>query len=157
MPKISRNLSVSLSLAISILFMAIILAGYLIMPTLVPMLIDIPDQLGNRDAITLAERSAIFFLTYAILLALTVTDGLLFSLLLKVKKGQVFTPVVVSRIRGISWCCYLLCVLFAGLGIWFQLSFIVSFAAAFLGLCLRVVKNVMEEATQIKQENDLTV
>lgn len=157
MPRISRNLSVSLSLAISILFMAIILAGYLIMPTLVPMLIDIPDQLGNRDAITLAERSAIFFLTYAILLALTVTDGLLFSLLLKVKKGQVFTPVVVSRIRGISWCCYLLCVLFAGLGIWFQLSFIVSFAAAFLGLCLRVVKNVMEEATQIKQENDLTV
>lgn len=157
MPKISRNLSVSLSLAISILFMAIILAGYLIMPTLVPMLIDIPDQLGNRDAITLAERSAIFFLTYAILLALTVTDGLLFSLLLKVKKGQVFTPAVVSRIRGISWCCYLLCVLFAGLGIWFQLSFIVSFAAAFLGLCLRVVKNVMEEATQIKQENDLTV
>ena len=31
------------------------------------------------------------------------------------------------------------------------------FTAALLGLCLRVVKNVIEEATAIKSENDLTV
>ena len=32
-----------------------------------------------------------------------------------------------------------------------------AFTAALLGLCLRVVKNVIEEATAIKAENDLTV
>ena len=31
------------------------------------------------------------------------------------------------------------------------------FLAVFLGLCLRVVKNVLEEACRIKDENDLTV
>jgi hypothetical protein len=29
--------------------------------------------------------------------------------------------------------------------------------AVFLGICLRVVKNVIEEATEIKAENELTV
>ena len=56
-----------------------------------------------------------------------------------------------------SWCCFLLCLLFGILGIFFLLSFAVAFIAVFLGLCLRVVKNVIEEATQIKDENDLTV
>jgi hypothetical protein len=35
--------------------------------------------------------------------------------------------------------------------------FFVAFAGIFLGLCVRVVKNVIEEATEIKAENDLTV
>jgi hypothetical protein len=48
-------------------------------------------------------------------------------------------------------------VLFALLGWYFRLALAVGFVAVFVGLCLRVVKNVIEEATLIKSENDLTV
>ena len=41
---------------------------------------------------------------------------------------------------------------------WYYLvALVLAFTAALLGLCLRVVKNVIEEATAIKSENDLTV
>ena len=47
--------------------------------------------------------------------------------------------------------------MFVLLGLYFPLSFAVAFVAVFVGLCLRVVKNVLEEAVVLKSENDLTV
>ena len=84
-------------------------------------------------------------------------DVFVFWLVLLVRKGQVFTDRAVALIRSISWCTIALCVPFGFLGIYFQLAWIVCLAALFLGLCLRVCKNAFEEATAIKQENDLTV
>jgi hypothetical protein len=84
-------------------------------------------------------------------------DCLLLRLLLRVKKGLVFTETSVALIRGISWCCILLCIFFGILGLYFQLSYIVAVLGVFLGVCLRVCKNAFEEATAIKNENDLTV
>ena len=43
------------------------------------------------------------------------------------------------------------------MGYMFYVVFAVAAAMLFLGLCVRVVKNVVEEATEIKSENDLTV
>ena len=81
----------------------------------------------------------------------------MFLLLLRVRAGNVFTMKSVALIRGVSWCCMLLGLIFGLLGIYFQLAFIVAFAGIFLGICLRVTKNVIEQATIIKSENDLTV
>ena len=92
-----------------------------------------------------------------ILAVFMLADALLFMILKRVKGGKVFTAETVSLIRGVSYCCFLVGLLFALLGIYFQLAFIVAFMAAFLGICLRVVKNVIEEATEIKAENELTV
>ena len=155
--KISKNHSLTLSILISVLFFIGCVAGLFILPSRTEALINLPDNIGNRDNITQAGRWLVLIMAYSIVLDFMLADTLLFSLLLRVKKGLVFTPVSVSVIRGISWCLILLCILFAVLGIYFQLSFVVSFLALFLGLCLRVVKNVIEEATDIKNENDLTV
>lgn len=157
MLKIPKNLSVTLTLVIAGLFFAACIAGLFIMPWLTQTLIDIPDSIGNRSNITSAGRAVVLALSYGILLDFIVADVLMVLLLLRVRKGQVFTPQAVGCIRGVSWCCFFLCFLFGALGFWFQLSLIVSFLAVFLGLSLRVVKNVIEEATQIKYENDLTV
>lgn len=157
MLKISQKLSVTLSLVISILFMAVCIAGLFVLPELTRMLIDLPDNIGSRNEITDAGRAVVLALAYGIVAVLMLTDGFLFSLLLQVRRGLVFTPGVVSRTRYISWCCFLLGLLFCTLGIWFQLAFLVAFLLAFLGLCLRVVKNVLAEATRLKSENDLTV
>ena len=157
MLKIPKNLSVMLSLTIAAIFFLVCIAGLFVLPTLTQMLIDLPDNLGNRDMITPTGRALVLAAAYGIVLCFLLADGLLTSLLLRVRKGLVFTPCTVSLIRGVSWCCFLLCGLFGFLGIYFQLSLLVAFLAVFLGLCLRVCKNAFEEATELKNENDLTV
>ena len=157
MLKIPKTLSVTLSLVIAALFFAACIAGLFILPGLTQMLVDLPDNIGNRDAITEGGRALVLAVAYGIVATFLLADVLLFAILLRVKKALVFTEQTVALIRGVSWCCLLLCPLFGILGYFFQLALLVAFLAVFLGLCLRVVKNVIEEATQIKNENDLTV
>lgn len=157
MLKVSNKFSINLSIVISLLFFAACVAGVFIMPTLTNMLIDTPDNIGNRGEITETERLLVHIAAYLILAVFMFADVLMFTLLQRVKNGLVFTEKTVSLIRGVSWCCFAVCLLFAFLGIYFQLSFIVAFLGVFLGVCLRVIKNVIAEATEIKNENDLTV
>ena len=157
MLKVSRKVSLTLSMAIAAVFFAVCIYGLIIMPKLVTMLIDLPDNIGNRAAITDQGRLIVLILAYVILLVVMTAVIMMFILLRRVYCGKVFTAQSVALIRGVSWCCFLLCLVFAVLGKYFQLSFVVALAAVFLGLSLRVVKNVIEEATEIKMENDLTV
>lgn len=157
MLKISNKISINLSIVIAVLFFVACVAGAFIMPTLVNMLIDTPDNIGNRGDITQTGRILVHIASYLVLAIFVIADIFMLSLLSRVKKGLVFTDNTVSLIRGVSWCCFAVCFLFAFLGFYFQLSFIVAFLGIFLGVCLRIVKNVIAEATEIKNENDLTV
>ena len=157
MLRISRKASVGLSLVMTVIFFAVIVAGAIIMPTLVEMLIDTPDNIGSRDQINDFGRSLVLVVSYLVLAVAAVADVFLFLLLRRVRAGEVFTGRSVALIRGVSWCCILFGLLFAVLGYYFQLALAVGFAALFLGVCLRVVKNVVEQAVELKQENDLTV
>jgi len=157
MLRIPKKISINISLVIAVLFFAICIAAVFIMPERVNMLIDTPDSIGNRADISAAGRVFVHIMAYTALLAVLLADIMLFLLLLRVRVGKVFTDKSVALIRAVSWSCFLLCAAFCGLGIYFQLAFIVAFAALFLGMCLRVVKNAIEEATEIKCENDLTV
>ena len=156
MLKIPRKMSITLSMVIAVAFFMVCLFGVGFMPKLVEMLIDLPDNIGNRGMVTDSERLLILIIAYAILAVTMVAVIMMFALLMGVCRGMVFTPKSVGFIRGVSWCCFLLCLFFGILGRYFQLAIIVALAAVFLGLCLRVVKNVIEEATEIKTENDLT-
>lgn len=69
----------------------------------------------------------------------------------------VFTALSVSYIRVISWCAIICGLLFVALGRYFSIALVVAAAGIFAGLCVLVVKNVIEEAVEIKAENDLTV
>lgn len=157
MIKISTKASINLSIAISALFFVLCIAGAFILPMLVPLLIDTPDNVGSRDLIIESGSTLVMVVAYLILADMFAANCFLFTLLQRVKKGLVFTPKSVMLIRSVSWCCYIICLLFIVLGFYFQLAFVVFFLAFFLGLCLRVTKNVIDEATQIKNENDLTV
>lgn len=157
MPKISNKFSINISIVTGFVFMVACVFAAFIMPPLVEMLINLPDNIGGRDSITTQGRVLVLVLSYVMLSVLMAADTLMLILLTRVKKGLVFTDKSIMCIRGISWCCFLICLVFAFLGIYFQLSFILAFFALFLGISLRVVKNVIEEAAEIKAENDLTV
>lgn len=157
MLKIPRKMSITLSMVIAVAFFMVCVFGAGFMPKLVEMLINLPDNIGNREAVTDGDRLVILIIAYALLAVTMIAVIMMFILLMRVYCGKVFTPKSVGYIRGVSWCCFLLCFFFGVLGKYFQLSIVVALAAVFLGLCLRVVKNVIEEATELKMENDLTV
>ena len=78
-------------------------------------------------------------------------------ILFNVRKNVVFDRVNVKYCRFISWCCFAVCAFFFALGFFIPFSFVIAFAAGFIGLVVRVVKNLFNEAVDIKEENDLTV
>lgn len=81
----------------------------------------------------------------------------LIKLLLSIRDGEVFIIENVKRLKVVSWCCVIIGVI-AFIGGIFYLPFVlISCAGFFVGLLLRVLKNVMQKAVEIKEENDLTV
>lgn len=157
MLKIPSKLSLWLSIAVAVMLFVGCVAGGFVMPSFADLMIDMRESANRVADISGGGRVLVLILAYMALAVVMLADILLFWLLQRVRREQVFTPTSVALIRGVSWCCFLLCGVFCGLGYYFRLAFLVAFMAVFLGLCLRVVKNVIEEATLIKSENDLTV
>ncbi len=157
MLKVSKKLSTTLSLILSVVFFLLCVVGLIVLPTLTELLIALPDNVGHRESITALSRILIHTAAYVAVADMMLADVLLFFLLRLVRRGEVFTERAVSLIRGVSWCALLLAVPFAYLTLHFQLSLIVCVLAVFLGLSLRVCKNAFEEAVEIKRENELTV
>lgn len=81
----------------------------------------------------------------------------LYRLLDNIGKQQVFENSNVSYLRIISWCCFVGAGISVLSGIYYMPWFVVAVAAAFVGLIVRVVKNILEQAIHIKQENDFTI
>lgn len=78
-------------------------------------------------------------------------------LLRNIMKEEVFIPANVKLLRIISWSCFAAAVLMLVCAGYYTLFLAVAVAAGFMGLILRVVKNVIEEAVVIKEENDYTI
>ncbi len=81
----------------------------------------------------------------------------LIRLLLNIKKDVIFVTANVKYLRRISWCCVVVSLITLVAGMFYVPYLFVCIAAGFVGLMLRVVKNVMENAVQIKEENELTI
>lgn len=78
-------------------------------------------------------------------------------LLANIKAKKVFIEKNVKHLRMISWCSFAVSGILFLSGFYYLLFLIVAVAAAFFGLILRVVKNVIEQAVIIKNENDFTI
>lgn len=150
MPKISKNASVTLSLVCC----GIGFAGLILIAILLPF--SLPK--GNGGPYDGRFIGRMLPMSYLMLVPVAVANGFLVKLLLLVRRHLVFTDGAVSCLRTISWCCFLeaaLCL--ASTLLYFRIHLALFFIAGFLGLVLRVVKNVIEEAVALKNENDFTI
>ena len=81
----------------------------------------------------------------------------MWRLLGNLRRAQVFVPENVELLRHVSWCCVAGALVALG-GSLFYLPFLfVALAAGFMALIVRVVKNVFQQATEMKSELDLTI
>lgn len=82
---------------------------------------------------------------------------LLDRLLRNIRRQAVFVPQNITLLRAISWSCIAVGLAACAAGFCYASFFLVAIAAAFCGLIVRVVKNVFEQAIEIKTENDYTI
>lgn len=79
------------------------------------------------------------------------------KLLGNIKREQPFIMQNVTFLRIISYCCFGEVFVFVYITILKPFAAVVMIACAFMGLILRVVKNVFEQAVRIREENDFTI
>jgi Protein of unknown function (DUF3036). len=111
-----------------------------------------------RDGMMESAIVAIYIIIYACLVPAIIALFSLDGLLRNIRKDIVFISANVKFLRIISWCCFAIAIiLICGIPFFHEILFIGVAAAAFFGLLMRVVKNVIETACEIKVENDFTI
>lgn len=78
-------------------------------------------------------------------------------LLSNIKKNRTFINQNVKLLRILSMCCFFVALMLIYFSVQRPFTFLLLFAAAFLGLILRVVKNCFQQAVSIREENDFTI
>lgn len=150
MMKISKKASNIISDIFTAVIFAILVAAIFALPPILQCFIVIFGKPDYYFTVTL-------IILYAALIPAFAADISLHLLLRNIKNQLIFSESSVKHLRKISFCCLLEGIIFFILGFYYYTSFLVSFAAVFMGVILRVVKNVIEEATAIKSENDYTI
>lgn len=90
-----------------------------------------------------------------------VFGGIIFFRLIKllnnIKSGNIFIEQNPKLLRGVSWSCFAIgAITFVG-GFFYMPFMLVALSGGFVGVLLRVLKNVMQSAVEIQKENDLTI
>lgn len=158
-PRISRRASTRLSYALSLVTAPILVALTVFMPRILRLYVSLvytPAQ-GADPVLMQKIPVALWVIIYTGLAFAYVADAAMIILLRRVRRELIFTDDSVACLRMLSWCCFVEALCFALLGYYFRFSFAVAFAAFFIGMALRVAKNVIEEAVAIKAENDFTI
>lgn len=139
------------SIIATFLFAVLVITACCLLPLFVKM------YLGDAYQTAAGIKIALYICLYISGAASLFISYLLLRVLFNIRKNVVFDRANVKYTRYISWCCFVVCAAFFVLGFFITFSFVMSFAAAFIGLIVRVVKNLLNEAVDIKEENDLTV
>jgi len=81
----------------------------------------------------------------------------LLRLLFNIKNDKVFIDRNVTYLRVVSWCCFVIAIItFAG-GFFYMPFMFIALGGGFVGMLLWVLKNVMQSAVSLREENDLTI
>ena len=129
------------------------MAAWVICMFLIPLLGRLYDKYSGREPIF------VWFVvcTYA---AMAPGGAILFSLNLllgNLRREKVFEHENVRYLRVISYCCFVIAAICAVISFVRPLGFALVASFLFIGLLLRVLKNVFEQAVYLREENDLTV
>lgn len=81
----------------------------------------------------------------------------LLRLLFNIRSGNVFISNNVRFLFIVSWCCFGIAIITFIAGFFYMPFFFVTAAGGFTGMLLRVLKNVMQNAVELRAENELTI
>ena len=142
--------SVKLSLALTYIFIVLLITVTFTLPMIVRWYVDIAGRSTNLMAtIMVTGYICIPFLGLALLS--------LRRLLTNIIETRVFIDQNVQMLRRISWCCVFVSGITLIAGRFYLPFLIIGIAAAFFAMIIRVIKNVFRAAIVLKAENDMTI
>ena len=148
----NRNRSVRLSQACLVLFAAALAAldigGYWIVGYMMEIVRGL--EFWQQGAVVLAA-------VYCGSVPAWILLASLWGLLGRLRRGLVFDAANVRLMRRASWCCCAAGAISLLAGCFWLPLLMVSLAAFFVGLVVRIVKNAFEQAIAMKDELDWTV
>ena len=145
--------SVTLSLVVTYLAGAGLLAAMVLMPRLFNVWYW-QYNYGVMAGVSLMNLQYLFYICCPAGWAAIIS---LIKLLHNIRKGEVFTRQNIKLLRLLSWCFVFTALASVYATYVYYPCAIVLVAAGFLAIILRVVKNVMEQATLMKEEQELTI
>lgn len=146
----SKNKSITLSQVCIIVFAVILLAAdVLLIPSLWVGAVFI-DYDRVRAVIGTIAAYVMSGFAWALLYHL-------WKLLKNMKAEAVFITDNVKLLRKISWCCAAASIIGLAAGFAAPAFFVIAVPAAFMMLIVRIIKNVFEQAVDMKSELDLTI
>lgn len=101
--------------------------------------------------------SAVLVLFYLIFLPVLLALYGLERLLRNIQQGQVFIRANIAQLRLVSWACFFAAVFLLVGGCLWPVLVLAAGGIGFLGLFVRVIKNMLTEAVLLKEENDFTI
>lgn len=142
--------SLKLSLVITYVFMAALVAVVILLPWLVGLYVD---YTGKNESLAKVIMAVCYICSPAAAVALLSLRRMLRNL----TASAVFCESNVSMLRRLSWCCVFAGIVTLASGWLYLPFFLIGIAAVFFALILRILKNVFRSAIELKQENDMTI
>lgn len=153
----NRKRSVTLSIVVSFIFVGILTAALFVGPWFIKFWFSVYRG-WNINGQAMKNMNTLFASCfYPCSVFAYVTLYSLLRLLFNIKKDEIFIGSNIKYLRRISWCCFAVAIITLIGGMLYIPFLFVAVAAAFVGLMLRVVKNVMQNAVEINEENELTI
>lgn len=143
----------SKSFALSRILVEVTFGLLICMLFLIPSAVEWYDLVSNKEPVALFLGTILYLCDIAafpIMLAL-------YKLLKNIGEEKVFIEQNAKYLRFISWGLVVISLILLVFMISRPFVIAFSFIFAFLGLILRVVKNVFEEAISLQQEQDFTI
>ena len=160
----TKSKSATLSLICTRILIVAIIAIAAVLPFILPGILGGGYYGASTEAgilysgISTETITALYICAYACFVSVLIALFSLDLLLRNIRKDMVFLQQNVKCLRIISWCCFAIAIIMlCGWPFISYVLFFVAIAAAFFGMLMRVVKNVIDTACEIKDENDFTI
>lgn len=149
------NKSITLSLVVCFTVSIMLVLGIFFLPLLLKMYFG--DFEFSYDHRLFFMYKSVLVCYYVCLLPAFTALYSLIKMLFSIRREEIFTDANIKHLRILSWCCFAVAFVTVIGFIFYRPLVIVSIAAGFIGLIIRVIKNVMYSAKILREENDLTI
>ena len=114
--------------------------------------------LGQSDMLGGVHDGCILLICiYSCSIPAWITLVALWRLLGCIGRGEIFTDGNIHQLRLTSWCCILAGLILLAGGVFYPPLLVLALAAGFMGLIVRIVKNIFAQAMAMKDELDFTI
>ena len=151
--KTSATISLAVCIAASVLFLVMLFT----FPQFIRWLYLNYHVLSQNQSVFQRVRVTMIPAFYACAPFAAVSLFFLIRLLRNILLERIFIRENVQSLRFVSWCCCIVMLISLGFGLFYMPLLIVTVAMAIVGTLLRVVKNIMQAAVELREENDLTI